>query len=772
MQSQSAGNRVTSVSVDSHAPSDPIAQVRKRRQRGQKRPKKEKLNGDVPQIPSDDKKAMDDDRIESQAAPASSIALSPKKPAKPARTRKDRYDPSELALFQIDRGHSATVLEPRKVISNTKVIGPIVKVHLSVREREVAQLKRRYGNKLRIEGNRYEMPFVPTDPDFPYDLPELILSIKIPDEYPKAAMSLVIKSGLETGFSRNIERAFDTNVATGHGGRGILGSLTWLDRNLEALLALKKSETFKIVRSHSIVPSTVLQQQSNIRANLEMPEITQSAPTIAHSQESLAEAAITRNMELSRLRMIHPSQMQSESFDLQLSPLLFVRLFVPSTYPLDTAHLAILQGPREIENAANREIKAGSRGLARDLNWIVSNVKKLQEQARQESHNQSHESLPPLVSKAKAPWTPADDRYDDNFVLVEGHIYSMPKDDSVSDSEDYSSGDDQAFSDLASDLEDLEMSEHRGESIDLPSTRATISDQVKESGTAINTVINLVHIALLEPITISLTLKCLRCKSTGNDIPTIQPSGSASTKCPTCSTILSVHYRGLALHAHNSRMGYIDLTGCSVLDLGPSSFSPTCEKCGDIGPAIKGLVAGQPQTRPCRACHIKQSISITTTSFLIINHASTSSNIGSRTAQNLGLVRGQPLPDTGVCKHYRKSHRWFRFPCCQKVYACDLCHDSLSTPRHSTDGQLAKTQICGWCSKESPVRGVKPCVFCGRDMTRRSGGGFWEGGRGTRDQKKMNRGDKRKYRRNLAGSGSTTKGPARTKKKDRGVEGA
>ena len=25
-----------------------------------------------------------------------------------------------------------------------------------------------------------------------------------------------------------------------------------------------------------------------------------------------------------------------------------------------------------------------------------------------------------------------------------------------------------------------------------------------------------------------------------------------------------------------------------------------------------------------------------------------------------GIKEGQPLPDTGTCKHYKKSHRWLR----------------------------------------------------------------------------------------------------------------
>jgi hypothetical protein len=39
-----------------------------------------------------------------------------------------------------------------------------------------------------------------------------------------------------------------------------------------------------------------------------------------------------------------------------------------------------------------------------------------------------------------------------------------------------------------------------------------------------------------------------------------------------------------------------------------------------------------------------------------------------------GVVKGQPLPQSGTCKHYRQSRRWFRFPCCGLAFPCDECH--------------------------------------------------------------------------------------------------
>ena len=46
------------------------------------------------------------------------------------------------------------------------------------------------------------------------------------------------------------------------------------------------------------------------------------------------------------------------------------------------------------------------------------------------------------------------------------------------------------------------------------------------------------------------------------------------------------------------------------------------------------------------------------------------------------LVRGTPLPSTGTCRHYPHSHRWLRFPCCGRLYACDLCHEEDAGDGH------------------------------------------------------------------------------------------
>ena len=50
--------------------------------------------------------------------------------------------------------------------------------------------------------------------------------------------------------------------------------------------------------------------------------------------------------------------------------------------------------------------------------------------------------------------------------------------------------------------------------------------------------------------------------------------------------------------------------------------------------------------------------------------------------RDMGVRPGQPLPENGTCKHYSKSYRWLRFPCCGRAFPCDTCHDEQMDHPH------------------------------------------------------------------------------------------
>lgn len=744
----------------------------KKRQRGQKKPKKDK--GD-PQDSSHhttvaiSSKAVNSEIVESVLSQDITQeedlpSLRPKK-ANKGRKRKDNYDPGDLGreitvpsaerLQQVTRGDNVT--------SKEVIARPQTKSDRGIREREISQLERRYRDTIKIQADRlaYTVPFTPSDPDFPFDLPELSLELVVPSGYPNQATTMKIVSGLEVGYARNIEREFAAErIGYGIAGRGLLGMLTWLDRNMERILAMKKSETIKIVKINSQTKPSTTSITAASAEPAKVDTLTHQPPPTYTSQQ-LSDAKIARNVELSKLRMIHPSRLDEDAFDLQVNENLLIRLQVPSLFPLESAWLIVLHGDDTIETKVNEELRINSRGLSRTINWIAANTHKLRISSNSPALNDPIDKTD-TTSKSDKEQEKAYRQEEYRFKPVAGHTYSVPADPHAKVEEGYSSGDDYDYdSELEDDLQDLSLQENeesdRTMSAD-PASQTTTQLTTQEKGVAINSTMNLTNIALLEPCSISLTLKCLRCKAAGLPIDSLASSESRESRCLTCSSLLSMTFRGQAVHHPQSlRIGYLDLDGCLAITLGPASFIPTCLSCSERGTRFNGIVAGQAQSRPCRSCHANQIVHLTSTSFLNTNSSST--KLTSSTTTQRGKLRqnpfkpGQELPDRGTCQHYRKSNRWFRFPCCLQIYACDVCHDLLAG--HLME-DLAKSQICGWCSKESPIRGsLKPCPHCGRELTRRSratgGGGFWEGGQGVRDQSKMNRKDKRKYRKRLVG---------------------
>jgi len=115
--------------------------------------------------------------------------------------------------------------------------------------------------------------------------------------------------------------------------------------------------------------------------------------------------------------------------------------------------------------------------------------------------------------------------------------------------------------------------------------------------------------------------------------------------------------------------------------------------------------------------------------------------------ERTGLKQGEPLTNFGTCPHYKKSKRWLRFPCCNRLFPCDECHDQ------STDhpAEWAKRMVCGYCSKEQRYKNEGDCESCGKDLTgtgRRSR--FWEGGKGCRNPKLLSKNDTHKFKRSMS----------------------
>lgn len=245
---------------------------------------------------------------------------------------------------------------------------------------------------------------------------------------------------------------------------------------------------------------------------------------------------------------------------------------------------------------------------------------------------------------------------------------------------------------------------------------------------------------------IVVSLQCSRCKVTADlSLTGKQP---CTAQCEKCNSRISGTFHPSILHQYSTLLGYMDIQGATAKDLVllECSFIISCLTCSHEE-QVKSLSYGITKDLYCFQCHSKLSIFSEAASFQKVQRYSgkdsgnKDSYFRKKALRDPSIQAGKPLPDHGTCRHYRKSCRWLRFPCCGKAYPCDGCHDDAE----NHEMELATRMLCGYCAKEQPYSNVKPCISCGNMMNKNVKSIHWEGGKGCRNKIKMSRKDKQKY---------------------------
>ena len=197
------------------------------------------------------------------------------------------------------------------------------------------------------------------------------------------------------------------------------------------------------------------------------------------------------------------------------------------------------------------------------------------------------------------------------------------------------------------------------------------------------------------------------------------------------------------MHQSSNKLGLLQLNGCLPFDILTSKYIGACAQCMDDEGSHWTLTPhDHPKQRRCFSCHAPNVIALGDIRFIRTgvddgdqfdaDQSKISKAMLKRKKKNdVQLTVGQPLPDKGSCDHYRKSKRWFRFPCCSRLYPCDVCHDKEEDHMY----ELARRHVCGQCSRE---QAITPQCICGH-VFERSHSRFWEGGEGTRSKVLMSR---------------------------------
>ncbi|KAL7276909.1 hypothetical protein RUND412_000101 [Rhizina undulata] len=652
------------------------------------------------------------------------------------------------------------------------------------RQFQISQLQRRFpfkqgkpdNDESGDGGSNFTISLTPTDPDFPYPIDVLNFTLTVPTQYPESEEARpsikALNEDIPVGYKVNVERGF-TGLANSRKSATLLDLLNALDKNLEKFLGSEKASTVKIVPNfdptRGKVTPTVSPEPRIFPKLVATPPVVRPDPRPVYTAEQKAAAQAKRDLDTrqleARLKLSNIFRKSDDGivYTVPLEPrrrselpvpllsVRTVRLFVPLSFNLEPPRIE-LQGvahdiaSRVQHNFAKHAKENPNFSLMAHLNALASKLHVMatedtdtsKEVAQVVQQQQEEETARPDVSQLEpqdvtqikeGEGEPAGLRETDK-----AHVQVIPRPPEWSLPEDEDSDGD---SDHESDYEELSDDEN-GES--------NVSDsRVLERGTSLSFPgLQMPGVQLLEVTNLNVTVKCVRCK-TECDITNLKPvmpgrpSRPRLGHCGKCSQVMGIGFRKEFVHENLQRLGFFDLAGCTVIEILPSNFSPQCSNCSAVlpPPGIKGLVRGQSITTNCRECHHKMSVFIPETKLLRISYDDDSASsplflITKCDAKDTErYVVGTELPLRGRCAHYKKSTRWFRFSCCQKVYPCDKCHDEQVQPQHHAEH--ANRMICGACSREQNYR-PEDCAFCHHSFFRKNTG-YWEGGKGTRDRR-------------------------------------
>ena len=461
------------------------------------------------------------------------------------------------------------------------------------REFQITQLKRRFSPTESSEdgGTSYAFSMPPSDPDFPFEMVGLECVLHVPTTYPAEARPYLDVKNKEMGrgYQINVERGF-ARLAESRPQSTLLGLMNSLDKSLESLLSEQKAETITIIPNKmSILGKSTPQVKpvQDIRAPQSQPT-TPSDPQqfFTSAQRRLASErreAETRQLEarIGRLPLFSKSTdgiayvipitpRKHEDLPVPLQAVKTVKLFVPSLYPLQHCRVEIQginrEAAKSTEYGFEKKVKeTPEMTLMGHVNYLAQNMLSLATQPTGEL--EAKMSVPDLVSLPVEERTPEKDVHSGKGEEDDrSHIKFIPRPPEWAAHNEEEDSTDCEYSDSYDSGDEDE--EDGGAALDQVPESST-STQAPERGISLSfPFLELYGIELLELVSLSITIKCERCKDT-MDISSLRNNASRSESCKKCAMPLSVGYRRELMHANSVRAGYLDLEGCTVLDLLP-----------------------------------------------------------------------------------------------------------------------------------------------------------------------------------------------------------
>ena len=433
----------------------------------------------------------------------------------------------------------------------------------------------------------------PSDPDFPYEMVSLECVLHVPTVYPKDGRpSLDVKNkDMGRGYQINVERGF-ARLAESRPQSTLLALMNSLDKQLESLLTEQKAETITIIPNH--IPGKIVQPAESVKTVQEI-KTPQQNPAVSSrpqgfyttEQRRLASArreAETRQLEarIGRLPLFSKSSdgiaytvpiipRKHEDLPVPLQAVKSIKLFVPLLYPLQHCRAEILGVSREAANHTEKGFEKKAKEspettLMGHVNYLAQNMHLLATQPMEEPEAEKAEipNVAPLSFSEAAP--EKDVRPEKGDEDDRSHIKFIPRPPEWADQNEEEDSTDSEYSDSYDSGDEDEKD--GGAALDtVPESSAPIT--APERGISLSfPFLELYGIELLELLSLCVTIKCERCKDT-MDISSLRDKGHRTESCKKCTMPLSVGYRRELMHANSVKAGFLDLEGCTVLDMLP-----------------------------------------------------------------------------------------------------------------------------------------------------------------------------------------------------------
>ncbi|KAK4989203.1 hypothetical protein LTR50_003417 [Elasticomyces elasticus] len=431
------------------------------------------------------------------------------------------------------------------------------------REFQVGQIRRRFSPQESAveDATLFTFKMVPSDPDFPFDIEALECVLRVPMTYPSmGAPSLKItNSELKRGFQINVERGFD-KLHQSSPSATLLGLMNRLDKQLENILSAQEASTVKIV-ANTKISRPLAQHETSLTATPLRPDPSQPA-AIVFAPEQKAQAQSKRTVECRQLEArLGKLPLFSKSGDGVTYTLPFeapkknelpqtlqwirtVRLIVPVLYNLQPCRLQLSGIDEEVSRRVEQafELKAKQSPdmtLMAHINYLSQHLRMMAE------HPQPAEppGLPSMEHLGLNEAQPKDQGVSvpsGRDVSEREHIQYIPRPPEWSNvhTDGESSSEGSLTYDSGDDTEDAEDS-------DLDEQETPIATSAERGVMLSFPFLELHGVELLELVTLSITVKCERCKDT-LDVERLKNnskgdiSGMRQESCKKCANALGI----------------------------------------------------------------------------------------------------------------------------------------------------------------------------------------------------------------------------------------